>query len=110
MEDEQQHSQGLDEEESHGVWFLNHKEYCVDAYETPEDINEVFAANLPNKQHHHPEVEAEKEKELDKLKEFNAANKVEFTGKEHFFPVDGLLQKKSDGSVLLGWWSGILKR
>ena len=60
---------------------MNHKKCCVDVYETTEDINEVFATNIPNKLHHHPEVVSAKEKELAKWSEFKAAQGVEYSGK-----------------------------
>ena len=83
----------------HGVWFLHHKDCCVGAYETPEDINEVFATNIPSKNHHHPEVVAAKEKELEKWKQFDAAKEVEFTGNEHVLYSRWVITRKSDGSV-----------
>ena len=87
------------ENDVHGIWFMNHKECCVEVYETPEDINEVFATNIPNKLHHHPEVISAKEKELDKWLEFNAASGVENTGKEHVLSSRWVITRKSDGSV-----------
>ena len=87
------------EEETNGIWFLRHKECCVEPYETPEDITEVFAINIPTKQHHHPEVVEAKEKELSKWKEFKAADEVEFTGKQHVLSSRWVITRKSDGSV-----------
>ena len=87
------------ENDFHGIWFMNHKECCVEVYETPEDINKVFATNIPTKLHHHPEVLAAKEKELAKWTEFNAAQGVEYTGKEHVISSRWVITRKSDGSV-----------
>ena len=77
-------SQGMDvENESHGVWLMAHRICCVEEFESPDDVNEVVATNIPSKEHHHPEVIEAKKKELVEWKEFNAAEEVEYTGKEH---------------------------
>ena len=87
------------EDDTNGIWFLNHKECCVEAYEHPEHINEIFATNIPMKQHHHPEVSAAKEKELAKWEEFNAYSEVEYTGSQHVLSSRWVITRKSDESV-----------
>ena len=70
------------ENDSHGIWFLSHKHCCVEDFDNPDDINEVFATNIPSKQHHLPDAVAAKEKELEKWSQFEAAEEIEYTGKE----------------------------
>ena len=93
-------SRGLDDQnEAHGVWFLSHKECCVEDFESQEDIMKVFATNIPSKEHHHPDVTAAKEKELSKWREFEASEEVKYTGKEHVLSSRWVITRKSDGSV-----------
>ena len=88
-----------DEDETHGIWFMTHKECCVDIFEEPEDITEVLATNIPTKHHHHPEVQEAKMKELSKWKEFQASTEVEYTGHQHVLSSRWVITRKSDGSV-----------
>ena len=91
------------ENDPHGIWFLSHMTCCVEEFEYPEDINKTFATNIPSKEHHHPEVINAKEKELAKWNEFNAAQEVKYTGREHVLSSRWVITRKSDGSIKLDW-------
>ena len=56
-------SRGMEtEDEASGVWFLSHKTCCIEDFENPDNVTNVFATNIPSKEHHHPEVIAAKQK------------------------------------------------
>ena len=93
-------SRGMEtEDESSGVWFLSHKTCCIEDFENPDDVTNVFATNIPSKEHHHPDVIAAKHKELSKWEEFKAAEEVPYTGREHVLSSRWVITRKSDGSV-----------
>ena len=71
----------------------------MEEFDCPDDINEIFVTNIPFREHHHPEVLKAKEKELSKWNEFNAAQEVKYTGKEHILSSRWVITRKSDGSV-----------